>query len=126
MNTQTQEAFQMAIEAIESCNHTISYSGLDEPLISFKALNACKEALASNSEALEMSIQYIHGMVKGDVSYNGVSNNQVINACKEALEQPSWQGLTADELEDIKDNSKEGWYQLVRNVEQALKDKNDN
>jgi hypothetical protein len=35
-----------------------------------------------------------------------------------------WQGLTADELEDIKDNSKEGWYQLVRNVEQALKEKN--
>ena len=38
--------------------------------------------------------------------------------------QPAWQGLTADELEDIKDNSKEGWYQLVRNVEQALKEKN--
>jgi hypothetical protein len=49
---------------------------------------------------------------------------EAMNACKEALAQPAWQGLTAYELEDIKDNSKEGWYQLVRNVEQALRERN--
>jgi hypothetical protein len=38
---------------------------------------------------LKMAIEYIQDMVKGDVSFNGVSNNQVIDACKQALEQPA-------------------------------------
>jgi len=93
----------------------------------------------SKDEALNLAIktnEWLKSHLWVD-SLAGEELDKVTNACKEALEQDvtdinvgqipqgiEWQGLTADELEDIKDNSKEGWYQLVRNVEQALKEKN--
>jgi alanyl-tRNA synthetase len=47
--------------------------------------------LATKDEALEMAIDAMR-------SYQKYYMNRAINACKEALEQPAWQGLTDDEI----------------------------
>ena len=51
---------------------------------------------SQTKEALEMSIRYIQDMVKGEVSFNGVSNNQVIDACKEALQSEASELVSND------------------------------
>lgn len=41
-----------------------------------------------------------------------------------ALINREWVGLSGEELENIKDEVKSGWYDFARAIEQALKDKN--
>jgi len=43
----------------------------------------------TKDEALKMAIEYIERCVKGELSFDGLSNIAVLNACKEALEQPA-------------------------------------
>jgi hypothetical protein len=59
--------------------------------------------------------------------------DKVTNACKEALEQPAWQGLTDDEISDIychtparpiSNGDVELMFDFAKAIEQALKDKN--
>ena len=55
---------------------------------------------------------------------------EAINACKEALEQPAWQGLTDDEIIDmyfqanISPQPAKDVIDFIRAIEQSLKDKN--
>ena len=54
---------------------------------------------------------------------------EAIQACKEALEQPSWQGLSDDEIWNIANflgKNKEWDYPVMfaKTIEQALKEKN--
>jgi tetratricopeptide (TPR) repeat protein len=50
---------------------------------------------------------------------------EAIQACKEALEQPSWRGLSPEEKMIIKIFTGFGDYeQLICAIEQALKEKN--
>jgi hypothetical protein len=106
------KALNMAIEALE--DFSTQYARL-EPII-----NACKEALEQTAqEPYAWATEWEDG--EWSISHSPNMGKQSIPLYTHPYQ---WQGLTADELEDIKDNSKEGWYQLVRNVEQALKEKN--
>jgi hypothetical protein len=84
----------------------------------------------TTANALKMAGYDLDGVIADVEKFDGFDDvclqtiKRVRSVIDEALEQPAWQGLTSNELEDIKDNSKEGWYQLVRNVEQELKTKN--
>ena len=98
----------------------------------------------TKDEALKMAIEYIEKS-----QYE--KHDEVINACKEALEQPAqnlkliedngngiktyeilpthqWQGLTDDEIEEITGEDirsmYSGTYNAYRDIEQALKEKN--
>jgi hypothetical protein len=84
----------------------------------------------TKDEALKMAIESLE-TAEVQSEYDGLSDMifKAINACKEALEQPAWQGLT-----DKEDNAiiKKIWiwgndfpYEKYRiAIEQALKDKN--
>lgn len=61
MNTQTENALRMAIEAIKSCNETIRYSGLDEPDISFEAIQACEQALEQPQPRMFLDLSNSNG-----------------------------------------------------------------
>jgi translation initiation factor 2 alpha subunit (eIF-2alpha) len=85
-------------------------------------------------EALKMAIEALEHASERSIIINAYE--EVINACKEALEQPAWQGLTDDEIDDIiKNVFSKSTIELngvktcsvrdgVRAIEQALKDKN--
>lgn len=85
-----------------------------------KALNMAIEALQNISESLtEKQVWF-----SSDVF-------EAINACKEALEQPAWQGLTDDEIDSAWSGiTKYGisgvdfTVRFARAIEQALKEKN--
>lgn len=71
--------------------------------------------------ALKMAIKELSQISLGDTP--------ALKACKEALEQPAWQGLTNDEIWDIANflgKNKEWDYPVMfaKTIEQALKDKN--
>ena len=92
--------------------------------------------MVSKDEALKMAIEalakckeaYLAGPNWQKVGYDILDKSQ--QACKEALEQPSWQGLSDDEINTIYANtepdSKLDTYYMVlsRAIEQALKEKN--
>jgi hypothetical protein len=62
------------------------------------------EALKMAKEALETCSMFTATHDYSDYFYQSVSD--AIDACKEALEQPAWQGLTDDEIdaEALKDD----------------------
>jgi hypothetical protein len=118
------EALKMAIEALKEAEDIIEGKTGQGGYFA-KPINACKEALEQPAQ------KPVAWMYENDVTkayFETKESSLVLEyGCKETplyTHPKQWQGLTTDELEDIKDNSKEGWYQLVRNVEQALKEKN--
>ena len=79
-------------------------------------------------EALEDAQKSLDGQFSCGNCYTNV-----IQACKEALEQPSWQGLSDDEINDIKTKTIMGANGMsveqllgliVSLTEQALRNKN--
>jgi hypothetical protein len=115
------EALKMAIEVMYRNSPKI---GLTQEIE--EAINACKEAL---EQPAQEPVAYTNAdemqELKDGMSTCYMYKERLDADCIPLYTHPyQWQGLAADELEDIKDNSKEGWYQLVRNVEQALKEKN--
>ena len=79
----------------------------------------------TKDEALKMAIEALE-----DFSTQYARLEPIINACKAALEQPAWQGLTDDEIIDmyfqanISPQPHESIIGFIRAIEQALKEKN--
>ena len=80
-------------------------------------------------EALKRAIGFAEtsSLISGELYYQ--YRDIVINACKEALKQPAWQGLTDDEVREIRERYRgddwlEGFWKFYHDVEQALKEKN--
>jgi hypothetical protein len=129
------EGKSKALEALKMAGYELDgviadvekFDGFDDVCLQTikRVRSTIEEALATNKESSLVQPAQEHNFCSRCGKRASKDLNQ-IHTCTppQALEQPAWQGLTADELEDIKDNSKEGWYQLVRNVEQALKEKN--
>jgi hypothetical protein len=114
------EALKMAIETNEWLKSHLWVDSLAGEELD-KVTNACKEALEQPVQEPVALTEAVAIVLEG---FNIPSDVRKILETAYYTNPHQWQGLTADELEDIKDNSKEGWYQLVRNVEQALKEKN--
>jgi hypothetical protein len=86
----------------------------------------------NKDEALKMAIE-TNNWLKSELWVDmlaGEELDKVTNACKEALEQPAWQGLTDDEIIDmyfqanISPQPAEDVINFIRAIEQALKEKN--
>ena len=91
----------------------------------------------TKDEALNMAIEALE-TAEIQSEYDGLSNLifKAIQACKEALEQPSWQKLSDDEIKFLCDVVIETqsndvieyeWHEMqkiARAIEQALKEKN--
>jgi hypothetical protein len=124
------EALKMAIEALDLANGARIIEGI--VLDNSYEINACKEALeqpaqepvAWNEEEFNAIAYAYRTCPVHKIEMVSQRYQELAAYVLSIANNKKWQGLTADELEDIKDNSKEGWYQLVRNVEQALKEKN--
>jgi len=107
------------------------------------------EALKMAIEALKQYVDVVghkfNAETWGDIEDKGNPAREAINACKEALEQPTvaelndeylrdtyveglnqpvWQGLTDDEVGWMLVESNGNYWKFYRAVEQALKDKN--
>jgi dTDP-4-amino-4,6-dideoxygalactose transaminase len=95
--------------------------------------------LATKDEALKMAIEALKTCETYNAyeqSFETILVEKAINACNEALEQPAWQGLTDDEIDQIIDDvfsksaiEKNGVktcsvHEGFRAIEQALKEKN--
>ena len=99
------EALKMAIEVMENYND----GWTPDEMIS--AINACKEALEQPTVA-ELNDTYLR------------------DTYVEGLNQPTWQGLTDDEINELhhkwimNNNNKDTQYDFARAIEQALKEKN--
>jgi hypothetical protein len=86
----------------------------------------------SKDEALKMAIKVIENLNYDAFGYfpDECANDEAIKACKEALEQPAWQGLTDDEILDmyfqanISPQPARDVIDFIRAIEQALKEKN--
>ena len=72
----------------------------------------------TKDEALKMAIEVMNNYNDGWTPDEMVG---AIKACKEALEQPAWQGLTEDEILAIPVGSR---LSTARAIEQELKEKN--
>jgi len=85
-------------------------------------------------EALKMAIDWIEKETRSQYTYV-----DILQACKEALEQPAqepatWQSLSDDEIKNLSHNNKcwmnaggnlmFDWEYFARAIEQALKEKN--
>ena len=75
--------------------------------------------MTKQSKALQMAINALTNCSKFE---------EAIQACKDALELPSWQGLSDDELDALNGSpmvlEHSGLYKFARAIEQALKEKN--
>ena len=111
MNTQTQEALKMAIEALNKLarlGNGDSYGNSDGNCIAIKTLKAIEEALEQPAQNLKL--------VKDNG--NGIKTYEI-------LPTHQWQGLTDDEIGQIIVNSKSLLaIDFYRAIEQALKEKN--
>lgn len=82
--------------------------------------------MTTKDEALKMAIEALEMHVPHYIKDRGC---EAIQACKEALEQSSWQGnkefvgLSDDEITNI-GISCQSLHQVSRAIEQALKEKN--
>ena len=79
-------------------------------------------------EALKRAIGFAEtsSLISGELYYQ--YRDVVLSACKEALQQPAWQGLTDDEVGDLITPYEYSVHPdldgLTRAIEQALKEKN--
>jgi len=80
----------------------------------------------TKDEALKMAIEWTEGWY----GYSP-SKDAVLKACKEALKQKEWQGLTDDEMTKIFEDivaqwygNNDFWFKFARAIQQALKEKN--
>jgi len=145
--TNKDEALKMAIKALLTGHHHIDLCN--------EAINACKEALERQSNMVAVPLDKLQDMqrrlsdceeyLKEDetpaecIARNRKDANttlKLLAKCmgeKKALEQPTWQGLTDDEINEIVRNVSDDMYpwkgnmligKIIRAIEQALKDKN--
>lgn len=81
----------------------------------------------TKDKALKMAIEALE-FIKDGGFYTG--EDDCIEACKAALEQPAWQGLSDNEIRKIDDLTLGDYYveqqatNFARDIEQALKEKN--
>jgi hypothetical protein len=88
--------------------------------------------LDTKDEALKMAIDWMDKwhdkeVIVMNVGQRWVDFSMPIQACKEALEQPAWQGLTDDEVDAFFDSwalSECTFLDMYTDIEQALKEKN--
>lgn len=108
------EALKMAIEALEFIKDGGFYTGEDD------CIEACKAALEQPSQE---PVAWMHRHAGEITEFNDFQSCQY---CEPLYTHPapSWQGLSGEELENIKDEVKSGWYDFARAIEQALKEKN--
>ena len=138
MNTKTEDALKMAIEAIEYTNWSERTAKMET------ALEACKEALEQPAQepvawmknALDNArdvCKYLdHDMIKEAKAHTKFFWNDLdkIRDFDDTHPAPSWQGLSDDEIEkiyaDTEPDSKLDTYYIVlsRAIEQALKERN--
>jgi hypothetical protein len=88
----------------------------------------------TKDEALKMAIEALednqHYIAENERHTYVMLYNEIIDKCKEALEQPAWQGLTDDEIIDmyfqanISPQPAKDVIDFIRAIEQSLKDKN--
>ena len=82
--------------------------------------------MMTKDEALKVAIE---AFVRWEDTYKS-DCTEVINACKEALEQPAWQGLTDDEIDNLLFDDFgidiDEWFKYARAIEANLKEKNAN
>jgi hypothetical protein len=132
MNTQTKQALEMAIEALEHASERSIIIDAYEEII-----NACKEALnIANCDLKQTEQEPVAWMYENDVTkayFETKESSLVLEyGCKETplyTHPKQWQGLTDDEVDDFMFQScdAENGYSitdLIRLVEQSLKDKN--
>jgi hypothetical protein len=89
----------------------------------------------TKDKALKMAIEWMDKwhdkeVIVMNVGQRWVDFSMPINACKEALEQPAWQGLTDDEINELVMDTNADIYgcsidEFVSAIEQALKQKNE-
>jgi hypothetical protein len=152
------EALKMAIDALDESMPLVFGNGvalemMKTPLIEVekkvnfhkKAINACKEALEPEPMT---TTDVITCKMTGKCCMTGEALEQPLtrdwkhtideriardSEFKEALEQPTWQGLTDDEITKVYDDSlivhsdthyEFNNFKFARAIEQALKDKN--
>jgi hypothetical protein len=127
MNSQTQEALKMAIEALEEAEDIIEGKTTQGGYF-YKAIQACKEALeqpAQEPVALKFPTM-LRKMWSGGEVQEWLDKQQSLYSHP----APSWQGLSDDEIdavwfEVVKENNFEGAGKyFARAIEQALKEKN--
>ncbi len=136
MNTQTQEALKMAIEALEMWDkkHIIEMKVGERWIDLSYAINACKEALEQTSQE-PVAWMMVHREPEHGAAYltfDKPSREQKISHHPYELythPAPSWQGLKRDDVIPIL--KKHGYeftstlYYLLNDFEQALREKND-
>ena len=138
MNKQT-EALKMAIDALEMSNELVSHG-----LIDFEQYNITEDkdiyikilsAIDACEEALEQPTQEPIAHIKqGDTGYPVLIFNGRFEYASLTAKQPDiplythpkeWQGLSDDEILDIKVKAGLGnWYDFSRAIEAKLKEKN--
>jgi hypothetical protein len=123
MNTQTQEALKMAIEALEM---HVPYYVKDRGC---EAINACKQALEQPAQE-PVGWMMVHREPEHGAAYltfNKPTREQKISHHPyELYTHPhQWQGLTDDETENIlHKHYPDEWKDFAHAIEQALKEKN--
>lgn len=117
MNTQTQEALKMAIEALEShVPHYVKDRGCE-------ALEACKEALAQPAQEPILPFQRWS-------KESEIINQEGFDRLNNTHPAPAWQGLSQEEQwnlinrSDIPADYDHEILAIARAIEQALKEKN--
>ena len=126
MNTQTQEALKMAIEALDNaCMKIEKWTKGGKWTAGKEALAKCKEALAQPEQE---PVAWIKDWADGskELVFPNYDNSYPVYTHPE----PSWQGLSDDEILEI-DKSIDpeisigkGKTLFARAIEQALKEKN--
>jgi len=100
--TKQTEALKMAIEALETAEVQSEYDGLSDMI--FKAINACKEALAEQPTQEPMIIKQDNGMVL-KLGYDDLPNGTPFYT-----HPKQWQGLSDFEISEL-------WYKSQNDVE---------
>jgi len=86
--------------------------------------------MTTKNEALKMAIDWFEIAEMDITEFAYKQASPIIQACKEALEQPTWQSLTNDEILAIDDVTLGDYYvesmanNFARAIEKALKEKN--
>jgi hypothetical protein len=86
------------------------------------------------ANALKMASYELDGVIADVEQFDGFDDvclqtiKRVRNVIAEALNQPAWQGLTDDEINEILEKTPYieygSWIEFAQDIEQELKDKN--
>ena len=95
MNEKTKQALKMAIEALETCKTYNAYEQSFETILVEKAIQECKEFIAQPAQEPDLIWQDGKFKRRKDLTLYGGEKFYTHPA-------PSWQGLSDDDREEIK------------------------